>query len=210
MSILLENSNLLDGYRRGETLVFESIFKTYGNEVLTLVRLGFSASSPKSYTVSGVTDYALQCDMVQETFLRAFSQSARSGYDGQSPFRPYLLRITKNLMIDHLRKQKSHKNDIGSQNGGIDLDDILLDNSAFPEENPSEQAHKTRQELATKEFVTQLEPRAKAFFALRYQQGLAQDKVAQQMEISRRQVRSLENLLRRHLKKYLISNNLWP
>ena len=43
-------------------------------------------------------------DLVQEVFLRAFDERARLGYDGLRPYRPYLLRIAKNLRIDTARR----------------------------------------------------------------------------------------------------------
>ena len=43
---------------------------------------------------------------MQEAFRRAFEERARSAYDGLRPYRRYLLTITRNLVIDQLRKQR--------------------------------------------------------------------------------------------------------
>ena len=43
-------------------------------------------------------------DVAQETFLRLYRASAR--YRAEASLRTYLLRITKNLCIDHFRKNR--------------------------------------------------------------------------------------------------------
>ena len=57
--------------------------------------------------VAGVPDTDAEHDLVRETFVRAFAEKARSSFDGLRPYRPFLLRITKNLMIDRFRSRRN-------------------------------------------------------------------------------------------------------
>lgn len=47
-------------------------------------------------------------ELLQDTFVRAFSEAARSGYDGVRPFGAYLVGIAKNLAIDRARRRGRH------------------------------------------------------------------------------------------------------
>jgi DNA-directed RNA polymerase specialized sigma24 family protein len=93
----------LDGFRRGEREVLSLVYEHYVNEVATMVLRGFSSGEPP-VRVPGVPAAEGQADLVQEAFLKAFAPDARLAYDGLSPFRPWLLRIARNLMIDRGRR----------------------------------------------------------------------------------------------------------
>lgn len=101
MTVFLDNRALLDAFRRGDRAALTEVYRRYVDEVAGVVRHGFALGGK---AVRGVREVDCQRDLVQEVFVRCFSEAARKGYDGISPFRPYLLRIAKNLMIDEARK----------------------------------------------------------------------------------------------------------
>src|SRR5262249_23827941 len=43
-------------------------------------------------------------DVVQDVFLKAFSETARKSYDGTRPFGPFLTVIARNVLIDWARR----------------------------------------------------------------------------------------------------------
>lgn len=45
-------------------------------------------------------------DIVQETFVRAFTEPVRKSYDGVRPFAGYLYVIGHNLLVDRLRVER--------------------------------------------------------------------------------------------------------
>ncbi len=214
MTFLKENPGLLELYRKGDCRAFEEIYHFYVNSVTRLIASGFSLSLDPPVSIPGIVDSQVQCDLVQETFVRAFSETARRKYDGVRPFRYYLLRITKNLVIDFFRKRKLgiHQSflDHGEE---LDKADFNMVNGCIqpvPACNPGELAHRVRQQNATKDFIDRLVGEQKLFYAYRYQKGLTQLKVAAGMGITRRRVRTLEKRLRDGLLEYLKEKKLWP
>jgi RNA polymerase sigma factor (sigma-70 family) len=212
MSLLLDHPDLLAGYIRGDRSALEAIYFEYVDEVTRLVRRGFVYDRSKVVRVSGIGEESTQCDLVQETFVRAFSETARKGYDGRSPFRPYLLRIAKNLMIDRLRKlgREVPESELNLSGNAGEIPAFLGKDTPLLPENPAEQAHFKRQQATTEAFVATLPEPKRAFFDLRYRQGLSQQQVAKHLGATRRKVRTLEKQLRRELKKSLKFKRLWP
>ncbi len=62
-------------------------------------------------------------DLAQETFLKAWKALAQ--YDGRAPFQHWLSRIAVHAALDHLRKQKRTRNEIGFPELGEDVLDWL-------------------------------------------------------------------------------------
>lgn len=57
-------------------------------------------------------------DLAQETFLKAWRALAQ--FDGRAPFQHWLSRIAVHVALDHLRKQKRSRNEIGLAELGED------------------------------------------------------------------------------------------
>ena len=209
---MLDNARLLAGFRAGERWAFEEIFRLYVDIVATVVRRGFVQRGEKASFVLGLSDTEAQDDVIQETFLRAFSPVARQNYNGETPFRWYLLRIGKNLMVDRLRKRKHEisTSEMGSNRGVGDLDAILDHHLPFEPEDPAEQGHRGQQQEATRQWVETLPEAEKRFYDLRYRQGDSQEKVAGALSLTRRKIRTLEDRLCKGLKKQLKKLKLWP
>ena len=58
-------------------------------------------------------------DLAQETFVKAWKALAQ--YDGRAPFQHWLSRIAVHAALDHLRKQKRNRNEIGFPELGEDV-----------------------------------------------------------------------------------------
>ena len=196
-------------YARGEVIALEAVYRAHVDEVARLVRRGFTYARDKVVHVPGLGDEAAQMDLIQDSFVRAFGEKARRAYDPQRPYRAYLLRITKNLMIDRLRKS-GREVELPDSDGVGDLEGILADDLPFEQEDPACQAHWGRQWEQTIHRVQSLPDEQRTFYRLRYEQAEAQARVAQKMGITRRRVRTLEQGLRRGLRKHLRNKGLWP
>ncbi len=85
---------VLAGFRAGSHEALTVVYRSHLDEIAELVRRGFQLDRTSGASVRGLTSPAEQCDLIQETFARAFSSAARQAYDGLSPYRWYLLRIT--------------------------------------------------------------------------------------------------------------------
>jgi RNA polymerase sigma factor (sigma-70 family) len=211
MSLLLDNEAALAAFRRGDRSVLEALYHAHVDEVAILVRRGFFYSRDKQLNVPGIADEQQQYDLIQETFLRGFSETARRSYNGLSPFRVYLLRIAKNLLIDRLRRRSKEAELPGQKSdGGGGIEDILDKQTPFLPENPGLLAHRRRQTDAVADFVAGLSIRERDFYQKRYVLEFSQEKTAAVLNLSRRKIRTMEKKLCENLKKYLKSAGLWP
>jgi RNA polymerase sigma factor (sigma-70 family) len=180
---------LLDAFRRGERAALSRVYYEYVDDIATVVRYGFAIAS-KGVRVPGAPDEATERDLVQEVFARAFAPRARDAYDGVRPYRPYLRRIAKNLLIDRARAS-------GQSVAIEDVEDELV---VEPAEVDPEWM---RQREATAAYVATLAPELQRVVELRFEQGLSQEEVATALDISRRRVRTLEAKILRGLRKAL-------
>jgi RNA polymerase sigma-70 factor (ECF subfamily) len=197
--LLVEDRPLLDAFRRGDRAALEKVYFHYVDAVAALVQRGFVIEA-RSLKVPGIGDPALQADLVQEVFIRAFAEGARASYDGIRPFQPYVLRIAKNLMIDRLRRAEPTV----SIEPMADVSAVLLDAAASA---PEPEGDLDWQQLVavTSEYVATLSPELREYIRLRFEEERSQDEVAAQMSVTRRRVRTLEGRaqtgLRKHLKR---------
>jgi len=62
-------------------------------------------------------------DLAQETFVKAWRSLDQ--FDGRAPFQHWLSRIASHAALDHLRRERRHRNDIGLPELGEDALDWL-------------------------------------------------------------------------------------
>jgi len=148
--------------------------------------------------VRGVTGDA-ERDIVQETFARAFSDKARTAYNGIDPYRPYLMRIAKNLLIDRFRASSKQELELP--------DDATLDTGELGDEPPD--LDWDRRRAATLEYLATLDPEERELVRVRFEEEKSQDETAAQLGCSRRRVRTLEANVQAGLRKWLRQRRLW-
>ncbi len=117
-------------------------------------------------------------DLVQETFLRVWESRQRPLDESRLP--AYLLRVARNLWIDHLRWQKNWGN-------VVSLNDVVL-----AVEHPERQLTASLHYDTVQEAVRNLSPRRRAVFELRWHSGWSHREIAEQLEIT---VKTVENHL---------------
>ncbi len=62
-------------------------------------------------------------DLAQETFLKAWRALAQ--FDGRAPFEHWISRIAVHVALDHLRRERRHKNEVALPDLGEDVLDWL-------------------------------------------------------------------------------------
>ena len=205
MTVFAANRDLLDRFRRGDRDALADVYYRYVDEVATLARRGFTIESSGHVYVRGL-DAEGERELVQETFVKAFAEKARLAYDGISPYRPYLLRITKNLMIDRYRAAQHAPVDIDIGVG--DIDELLAANAALAPGADPEDLHWKTLRTATNEFVATLDDESQRLVQLRFVEERSQDDTAARMQCTRRRVRTVEDRVLARLRKALESRGL--
>jgi RNA polymerase sigma factor (sigma-70 family) len=196
VTIFANDRALLDRFRRGDRAALAAVYERYVDDVATLARRGFTIESSGHVYVRGAGRDG-EYEITQETFARAFAEKARLAYDGLQPYRPYLLRITKNLMIDRFRVEQKL----------VELDAASIDAALPPAEEPVELHWKTLFEAATA-YVATLDAEHRQFVTLRFEDECSQDETAAHMKCTRRRVRTLERDVQDGLRTWLKSRGL--
>jgi len=195
LPIFDNNRELLERFRRGDRAALAEVYYFYVDDVATLARRGFTMESSGHVYVRGA-DRDGERELVQDTFTRAFAEKARLAYDGLHPYRPYLLRITKNLMIDRYRsEQRGH--------GVGDIDEILASNAALAGTDAPPDLHWQTLLAAAREHVATLDEECRRLIKLRFEEELSQDDTAAKMGCTRRRVRTVEDKVLASLRKWL-------
>ncbi len=192
VTIFEGNRELLLAFRAGDGEALATVYWHYVPWVERLLRRGFGSGGVH---VPGLRDPDVG-DVLQDTFARAFSQSARHGYDGLRPYRNYLLRIARNLLVDRARIA-----------GRVELDPDVGEEPDL-EEDAEVRADQGRLQEATQAFVQSLDPEARELVRLRFEEERSQDAVAAAMGVSRRRVRTLEKRVREGLERHLVASGL--
>jgi RNA polymerase sigma-70 factor (ECF subfamily) len=223
MSLLIERRELLDRFKRGERRALEEVYRHYAPEVAAFLQRGFTFSSAgrplhfRGYAQPFDLDNALQ-----ETFLRAFKDSARVGYDGLHPYRGYLLAIARNLVLDEFRNREVAMSpfieqlDGGGGGGGgegmsgRDGEEAAPASSVgdAPSAGVSAEQEFLRHELGRlyAAFVERLDARDRTFFRHRFEEQRTQVDAGQANGLSHMQARTLEKKLRRAFLEFMQTN----
>lgn len=195
MTLLQSDRALLDGFREGDPESLARVYRETVDDVARLVHCGAALTGGRR--VPGAGSPELERELVQETYLRAFDPRARLAYDGLRPYRPYLLTIARNLLIDHWRK------------AGRELPDEGLDQVPVEPAAAEEDLDFAARLEATREYLRQLAPDTRAFVEARFEQGLSQREVVEKLGMTRWRARALEKKVQAGLVRHLKRAGLW-
>lgn len=198
---LHEDTDLLEGYRKGQTWAFERLYRLHTQAVQRFLLGGFTfVSRGRTCHYRGNNPGVDVDGIVQETFTRAFSSSTRVNYDGERPFRPYLLSIAKNLVLRELARHERYS----SLDAMEETSDLVFRKarssgaaSMLPNERSPEKATADAQlSSITAGYIANLDDEEKSFFQHRFALGLTQEATAEAMDCTRARVKLLEKRLR--------------
>lgn len=198
---LHQDPELLKGYRDGATWAFEKLYRAWAPAVERFLRGGFTFVSRGRTCRYRGGNAGVDIDaIVQETFARAFASSTRTNYDGERPFKNYLLSIAKNLVLRELARHERH----ASLDSMEDTSDLVFRRarqgggaSMLPDErSPEKTTADTELQTITREFIATLDDEERSFFNHRFAQGLTQEATAEALACTRARVKLLEKRLR--------------
>ena len=202
---------LLDGFRNGRPDALAQLYETHVKDVFIVASQGFVLRRESTTRVPGLQDAASQQDVVQDTFIRAFSATARKNYSGTTPFRAYLLQICRNLMIDRARKYKREvmlEDLVPAGQEGIDIESVIR--SGDSPEPPALDLDQKRREEAVREFLSGLDDELKAIYEKRFVDGMSERDTAESLGITRRKTRTRHEHLVEQLRDFLTEKGMWP
>jgi RNA polymerase sigma factor (sigma-70 family) len=191
MPFLRTDAGLLARFREGDREALGRVYWAYVERVERVVRHGFQVlRQGGAVRVAGLQPGDVG-DAVQETFTRAFAERARLAYDGLRDYGPFLLTITRNLLIDRARR---HGRELALE--GLDG----FDEAAEPEEPPFADEATLR---AVNEYLAALPEPLQGVHEQRYVRGVSQEEAGRALGLSRQQLRTLEKRLRDGLAAHL-------
>jgi len=133
-------------------------------------------------------------DVLQETFLKAYSHL--DGFQGNSKFYTWLVRIAVNESLMKLRKRKSDRT--VSLDDGIDTgEEVIVREVAVWEDNPEQRYSQEEIRAILQEAVESLRPAFRTVFVLRDIEELSTEETANALDLSIPAVKS--RLLRARL-----------
>ncbi len=214
MTLLIERRELLERFKKGERRALEEVYRFYVEDVANFLSRGFTFNSRER--ALRFTGYSQPFDLdnaIQETFTRAFKETARVGYDGLHSYKNYLLAIARNLVLDEFRNREVAMSPFIEAQARVDAP-MVHDGEEAPPASPvtSEHSagHSAEQEFLHQElsalyaaFVERLDERDRSFFHARFEEQKTQVEAGQACGLSHMQARTLEKKLRERFLKFM-------
>jgi RNA polymerase sigma factor (sigma-70 family) len=188
------DADLLRAFRGGDRETLANVYRLCVRDVELGVRRALASLR--------LLSAANLADIVQEVFLRAFSRNARLSYDGQRDYKPYVLSIARNVVVDWTRRvgREIPTSDLLEMTAGDIADADSGDVTPFPPAAVSLVAG----------YVQSLPPDLRAVHHRRFVLAEPQRQAAAALGISRQSLRTREqNLivgLRRELRRAGLSD----
>ena len=199
--LLTDDRALLDGFRRGDKAALLAVYRHYVADVTRFLTRGFTFESQgRASAFRGFAGgYEVEA-AVQEIFRRAFEDKARLAYDGLRPYRPYLLRIARNAVLNDL-KAKQPILFRYRQGRPVVLDapteaEEALERIAVAERSQEQRLEAEEVARLVAAFKASLSERERGVFQQRFEGGLSAEKAAQALGLTRSQIRTTEDKLR--------------
>jgi RNA polymerase sigma-70 factor (ECF subfamily) len=206
--ILIESRELLDAFRRGDKPALHRVYEHYVADVSRFLMRGFTFDSQgRNCAFRGFRGgYEIEAAL-QEVFRRAFEERARLAYDGLRPYRPYLLRIARNLVINDLKAKQPILFRFRSGRPVI-LEPPPQDDpesEPAPTGTPEEIAEAREVHELVLAFKEQLDAREQGVFAVRFEEGLSAERAGEKLGLTRSQIRTTETKLRARFLSFMQS-----
>jgi RNA polymerase sigma factor (sigma-70 family) len=217
MTLLIERRELLERFKQGERKALEEVYRFYVKDVANFLSRGFMFNSRER--ALRFTGYVQPFDLdnsIQETFTRAFKETARVGYDGLHSYKNYLLAIARNLVLDEFRNREVAMSPFieaqANPRGAPVVHDGEEAPAAAPMSGEGSAGHSAEQDFLRQElsalyaaFIERLDERDRKFFHVRFEEQRTQVEAGEACGLSHMQSRTLEKKLRERFLKFMHS-----
>lgn len=198
-------------FRRGDREILGKLYEAHLETVERFLRGGFTfASSGRTMRFRGFAEPFRLQESVQAGFIHAFRKSAREAYDGARPYRPYLLGIVRNFMIDEFRREQTLARYVVSvesfaAEGESTEETMNRIGSSEPAPSPELEAIRTELSGTLQAFVEGLNETEKVLLEQHLVGGMSQREIAEELGVDRNEVRKRVRVMRERLLRHLKS-----
>jgi len=181
-----EDLLLVERCKRGDQIACGQLVRKYQNSVFNLCRK--MVRNPEEAR-----------DLTQEAFLKTFASLER--YNPVYAFSSWLFKITSNLCIDHIRKQRmrlfSIDDHLEGEEGPIHRE------LADPRRHPDQLSEDSELREAIRSAIDRLPEHYRVILILRHQEQLSYEEIAQTLDIPLGTVKARIHRAREGLKEHL-------
>jgi RNA polymerase sigma-70 factor (ECF subfamily) len=163
--VQIKDKQLIKQYLDGNEACLEMLINRHKDRIFTTI-------------IMVVQDRYIAEDIFQETFIKVIRTLKKGKYNEEGKFLPWILRIAKNLAIDHFRKKKRLPT-ITSQDG----EDVFrtINISA---ENREERLVRTEKEDLVREMVSRLPEEQREVLIMRHYAEMSFKEIAEMTDVS--------------------------
>jgi RNA polymerase sigma factor (sigma-70 family) len=188
MPLLRTDRALLDRFRAGAPEALGTVYWEYVRKIERLLGAGFEVRSRGTRVGGACRQPHDLADLVQEVFVRAFSEKSRLAYDGLRDYGPYLYAIARNVLIDWARARgREIPSPWMELEAAIEMMPVVEDTEPWAESVAMR---------VVEEYLGALPQDLREVHRLRHEQGLSQEQAAERLGVGRQTLRTLERRLR--------------
>jgi RNA polymerase sigma-70 factor (ECF subfamily) len=184
LRVLSGEQKLVERCLQGDDAAWEAIVKSYARRIYNL-----------SYRYTSQREEAE--DLTQEIFIRVY-QNLKSYRSDAGSFQNWVLKVGRNLIIDHYRQTRRFQKAGGSE----ELETLNLKDDKLP--NPHRAAEQSEASIFLRDGLQALSPELKEAIILRDLEGMAYQEIADLLSIPEGTVKSRINRGRLELAKILV------
>lgn len=197
MTLLRDDHQLRAAFRRGDPAALDRVYRFYSADVARYLARAFVRRADGSTRSAPLAPLDLDAAH-QEAFIRAFADRARTAYDGLRPYRGFLLAIARSAAVDLLRS-----------GGKLGREWVPLDDSGVPIEpssdarTPEEESLAAEARAVVRSFLGGLSEQDRQLAGHRFVDDQSQVEAARALGLSRQELRTREQRLRKALVQHL-------
>lgn len=162
----MTDAQLVQAYTQGNNTAFDTLLTRYQAQVY-------------NYIMASVKDATMADDIFQETFVKVITTLKQNRYTENGKFGAWLLRIARNLIIDHFRQEKSENA-------------VSTDDENFSILNRKELSDATIEDIMVdaqictdvRRLIMQLPHNQRCVLVMRYYKNLSFKEIAEKLNIS--------------------------
>lgn len=175
--------------KKGDTDAFEQLVEMHSSRIYSIaLRM-----------VGNPTDAE---DLAQEAFLRIWK--GLEGFNMDAKFSTWAYRLTTNVCIDYLRKEKKNNNvPLFTEDDEGEETELQIPDERYSPEQKMEQ-EQLRQSV--EQAMNSLDPQYRQILTLRELGGLSYDEIARQLELKEGTVKSRIARAREHMRRLLTAD----